>query len=211
MSHLIIIWVFVFVPLYVYDGFFSHLMVCRISRQLYFWSFHCPKICIKVCVHYFLSNFYFSPNIIWWKIKIWQKIVDISLNIPFTETDFLNRLVFLQFEISSSEKCFFLLGTNFLASSAKLSESFMVGLSFFILITWHLTIDLTLSQIPSMIPLLWEVAENINFLLYWNRFIQKYLFLTLIRQVINQLSCINWCLNFGEGPSDQIIFVCHYS
>ena len=68
--------------------------------------------------------------------------------------------------ISSSENCLILvIDTNIWVSSAKLSESCLIGLSFFILITWHLTFDLTLPPIPSTTPLPWEVGENfhINF------------------------------------------------
>ena len=51
------------------------------------------------------------------------------------------------------------LGTNFQASSAKLSESCTIGI-FFISITLYLTFDLALAPIPSTTPSPWEVAEN---------------------------------------------------
>ena len=74
---------------------------------------------------------------------------------------FLNELVFLKFAISSLKKCLILvLGANVWASSAKFSESCAIGLSFFILITLCLTLDLMLPPIPSTTTLPWEVAEN---------------------------------------------------
>ena len=167
MLHLIIIWVFVFVPLYIYDWFCSHLVVCRISPQLYLWSIQCHNMHIKYTIH---RN---------WVSK-WVCL--------FTIYYFLIREVLI-----------LVLGTNFLVSSAKLSESCMIGLSFFILITWHLKIDLTLPPIPSTTPTPWQVVENfqIIFFLHWR---DK-----------SSINCqMNWFSNFEDGPSDQMISECHY-
>ena len=175
--------------------------------KLFIVDSECCISSLSECLCLFLSIFMTDFALILWYAEFLHScIFDLSnvitciLNIPFTETEFLNEFVFLQFTISSSEKSLILvLGTNFLVSSAELSESCMIGLSFFILITWHLKIDLTLPPIPSATPTPWQVVENfqIIFFLHWR---DK-----------SSINCqMNWFSNFEDGPSDQMISECHY-
>ena len=94
-------------------------------------SHHYLSVCVCSSLYLFITDF---ALILWYAEFLHSCIFDLSnvitciLNIPFTETGFVNEFVFLQFAISSSEKFLILvLGTNFLVNSAELSEPCMIG------------------------------------------------------------------------------------